>query len=83
MLTDRIKSAAVKTGGGGVLVCCWVFVVDCPPCGDGSCDVEAMSPTATHVEHDLLKNYKPRENSILIQYVHSLYYKSQMTYLST
>lgn len=25
---------------------------DGPPCGDGNCDVDANSPTATHVEHD-------------------------------
>lgn len=24
----------------------------CPPCGDGNCEVEATSPTATQVEHD-------------------------------
>lgn len=52
-MTDFTKSLAVKVGGGGVLVCCWVFEVDCPPCGEGSCEVEAMSPTATQVEQDL------------------------------
>lgn len=50
LLTDRMRSAAVKAGGGGGGVCCggaaW------PPCGDGSCDVEATSPTATHVEQE-------------------------------
>lgn len=55
LLTDRIKSAAVNVGGGGVLVCCWV--VDCPPWGEGSCEVEAISPTATQVEHDLYKEF--------------------------
>lgn len=49
LLTDRMRSAAVKKGGGGA----GVEVVVWPPCGEGSCDVELTSPTATHVEHDL------------------------------
>lgn len=52
LFTERIKSAAVNAGGGGVLAG-GAFVIECPPCGDGNCDVEATSPTATHVEHDL------------------------------
>ena len=48
LLTDLIRSAAVKAGGaltGGA-------VVVCPPWGDGSCEVEATSPTATQVEQE-------------------------------
>lgn len=51
LLTDRIKSAAVNAGGGGVLA--GGAFVECPPCGEGNCDVEATSPTATQVEQDL------------------------------
>lgn len=51
LLTERIRSAAVKAGGGGVFV--GGATVECPPCGEGSCDVLATSPTATHVEQDL------------------------------
>ena len=48
LLTDRMRSAAVKAGGvltGGAAALC-------PPCGDGNCEVDATSPTATHVEQD-------------------------------
>lgn len=45
------------------------LVVMGPPCGDGSCEVDANSPTATHVEHErdvwssrLLSNIKPSCN---------------------
>lgn len=49
-----MKSAAVKTGGGGVLVCVWCeAVLEWPPWGEGNWEVEAISPTATHVEQDL------------------------------
>lgn len=66
LLTDRIKSAAVNVGGGGVLVCCWAFVVDCPPWGEGNCEVEAISPTATQVEHDLENYLKCNQTLVLI-----------------
>lgn len=46
-----MRSAAVKAGGGGVLVLGGA-TVECPPCGDGSWEVLAMSPTATHVEQE-------------------------------
>lgn len=51
LLTDRIRSAAVKFGGGGVLAGAATTVW--PPWGEGSCDVLATSPTATQVEQDL------------------------------
>lgn len=28
-------------------------LIECVPCGEGSCEVEANSPTATQVEQDL------------------------------
>lgn len=43
-----MRSAAVMAGGGGAGVDEAVW----PPWGDGSCEVDVMSPTATHVEHD-------------------------------
>lgn len=39
-------------GGGGVLAG-GAAVDDWPPCGEGNWDVDAISPTATHVEQDL------------------------------
>lgn len=48
LLTDLIRSAAVKEGG----VLTIGAVVLCPPWGDGSCEVEATSPTATQVEQE-------------------------------
>lgn len=53
LLTDRMKSAAVNAGGGGVLAGCAFAEPECPPWGEGNCDVETMSPTATQVEQDL------------------------------
>lgn len=51
LLTERIKSAAVKAGGGGVFVVPAAGgAAECPPWGDGSWDVDATSPTATQVE---------------------------------
>lgn len=64
-----MKSAAVKAGGGGVLAGCCppeaeaAAAAEWPPWGEGSCDVEAMSPTATHVEHDLDKENDELRNS--------------------
>ena len=54
LFTDRMKSTAVKAGGGGVPTgaIAVVAVVECPPCGEGNCEVEATSPTATHVEQE-------------------------------
>lgn len=42
--------------------------VACPPCGDGSCDVDWTSPTATHVEQerDACSNLKKSHNDVLI-----------------
>lgn len=51
LFTDRIRSAAVNTGGAGVVA--GAAGMEWPPWGDGNCDVDATSPTATHVEQDL------------------------------
>jgi hypothetical protein len=48
LLTDLTRSVGLNEDGPPLLFCCELEY----RLGDGSCDVDAMSPTTTHVDND-------------------------------